>query len=105
MSATGPTGSAIRAADPTEAGESGYTVTSTNELDSMDVAQHAQVHRTQNTGQPLSGADSVVAMGHPSGTSKALTPLASEISTARMAMNRTRRIRSIVYRPRIRCGS
>jgi len=60
---------------------------------SIAAAQHAQVHRTQNAGQPLSGADSIVPIGHVSGISSELTPLASAMSTASTAMNNTRRIR------------
>jgi hypothetical protein len=51
------------------------------------------VHRTQNAGQPLSGADSLVPIGHASGTSSELRPLASAMSTASTAMDKTRRIR------------
>jgi hypothetical protein len=44
---------------------------------SIAAAQQAHVHRTQNAGQPLSGADSFVPIGHVSGTRNALKPLAS----------------------------
>jgi hypothetical protein len=53
---------------------------------SIAAAQHAHVHRTQNAGQPLSGADSVVPIRHGSDKKTALAPLASAIrstSTAR----------------------
>jgi hypothetical protein len=60
---------------------------------SIAAAQQAHVHRTQNAGQPLSGADSLVPSGHVSGTSSELRPLASAMSTASTAMNNTRRIR------------
>src|SRR5215831_13545080 len=59
---------------------------------SIDAAQQAHVHRTQNAGQPLSGADSVAPIGQLSGTISELTPLASPMSTASTAMNNTRRI-------------
>jgi hypothetical protein len=60
-------------------------------------AQHAHEQRTQNAGQPLSGLDSFVPTPQVSGTTSELTPLASAISRARSAMNRARRIRSMVY--------
>jgi hypothetical protein len=62
----------------------------------IDAAQHAHVHRTQNAGQPLSGADSLVPIGHVSGTTSELTPLASAISRAGSATNSARCIRPIV---------
>jgi hypothetical protein len=61
---------------------------------SIDAAQQAHVHRTQNAGQPLSGADSFVPIGHLSGTTSELMPLASAKSTASTAMKNARRIRA-----------
>ena len=58
---------------------------------SIDAAQHAHVQRTQNAGQPLSGADSLVPIGQVSGTTSELRPLASAISTMSTAMNNARR--------------
>jgi len=58
---------------------------------SIGAAQQAQVHRTQNAGQPLSGADSVVPIAQLSGTTSELRPLASDMSTASTAMNNARR--------------
>jgi hypothetical protein len=57
---------------------------------SIDAAQQAHVHRTQNAGQPLSGADSVVPIGHVSGTRSELRPLASAMSTASTVMRNAR---------------
>jgi hypothetical protein len=68
------------------------TVVSGGVVCSIGAAQQVQVHRTQNAGQPLSGADSLVPIGQVSGTSRELTPLASAISTASTAMNSVRRI-------------
>jgi hypothetical protein len=62
---------------------------------SIDAAQQAHVHLTQNAGQPLSGPDSLASIGHCSGTSSELRPLASAMSTASTAMNNTRRTFSI----------
>src|SRR4029079_6886054 len=59
---------------------------------SIDPAQQAHVHRTQNAGQPLSGADSIAPIGHVSGTRSELTPLASAMSTASTAMKNARRM-------------
>ena len=59
---------------------------------SIDAAQQAHVHRTQNAGQPLSGAVSPVPIGQLSGTTRELTPLASDISNASMAMKTARRM-------------
>ena len=66
---------------------------------SIDAAQHAQVQRTQNAGQPLSGADSLVPIGQVSGTTSELRPLASAINTMSTAMNNARCTGSIVYQP------
>jgi len=61
---------------------------------SIDAAQQAHVHRTQNAGQPPSGADSLGPIGHVSGTRSEVTPLASAMSTASTAMNNARRMRT-----------
>jgi hypothetical protein len=61
---------------------------------SIDAAQQAHVHRTQNAGQPLSGADSLVPIGQVSGTTSEMRPLASVRSTARTARNSARRIQA-----------
>jgi hypothetical protein len=73
-------------------GGSAVTVVSGGAVCSIDAAQQAHVHRTQNAGQPLSGTDSVVPIGQLSGTTSELTPLASEMSTASTAMNNARRM-------------
>ncbi len=52
---------------------------------SIEAAQQAHVHRTQNAGQPLSGADSLVPIGQLSGTTSELRPLASDMSMASTA--------------------
>jgi hypothetical protein len=59
---------------------------------SIDAAQQAHVHRTQNAGQPLSDSDSLTPIGQVSGTRSELRPLASEMSTASTATNNARRI-------------
>jgi hypothetical protein len=59
---------------------------------SIDAAQQAHVHRTQNAGQPPSGADSFVPIGQVSGTKRELTPLASARSTASTAIKNARRM-------------
>lgn len=69
---------------------------------SIDEAQQAHVHRTQKAGQPLSGADSLASIGHVSGTSSELKPLASDIRTATTAINKARASRSIYQSARSR---
>jgi hypothetical protein len=61
---------------------------------SIAAVQQAHVHRTQNAGQPLSGADSLVPIGQLSGTTSELRPLASDMSTASMTMNNARRMQA-----------
>ena len=61
---------------------------------STDAAQQAHVHRTQNAGQPLSGADSLVPIGQLSGTTSELRPLASDITTASTASNNALRMQA-----------
>jgi hypothetical protein len=92
MSAWSPTRSAGEDGNATGSGGSAATVVSGGVVCSIDAAQHAHVHRTQNAGQPLSGADSLVPIGQLSGTTRELMPLASDMSTASTAMNNTRDI-------------
>jgi hypothetical protein len=92
MSAWPPTGSAGGDGDATGSGGSEASLVSGGVVCSIDAAQQAHVHRTQNAGQPLSGADSLVPIGQLSGTIKELMPLASAMSTASRAMNNTRHI-------------
>ena len=61
----------------------------------IDAAQQAHVHRTQNAGQPVSGVDSLVPIGQVSGTTSELMPLASAISTASTEIRRALRISAI----------
>ena len=86
MSARLPVGSALEDGSVNPRSRTGATVVSGAVECSIDAAQQAHVHRTQNAGQPLSGADSLVPIGHVSGTRSALTPLASPMSTASTAM-------------------
>jgi hypothetical protein len=92
MSAWSPTGSAGGDGNATGLGGRAATVVSGGVVCSIDAAQQAHVHRTQNAGQPLSGGDSLVPIGQLSGTTRELMPLASDISTASTAMNNARRI-------------
>src|SRR5437879_2274661 len=75
-------------------GESAITVVSGGAMCSIEAAQQAQVHRTQNAGQPRSGADSVVPIAQLSGTTSELRPLASDMSTASTAINNARRMQA-----------
>jgi hypothetical protein len=75
---------------------SAATVVSGGAVCSIEAAQQPHVHRTQNAGQPLSGADSLVPIGHVSGTRSELRPLASAISTASTAMKNARRMPAII---------
>jgi len=93
MSAWLPVGSVLEAGIANGLGGMAATAMSGGEVCSIAAAQQAQVHRTQNPGQPLSGADSVVPIGHVSGTRSELRPLASAMSTASTATNKIRRIR------------
>jgi len=63
----------------------------TSDALSTDEAQHAHVQRTQNAGQPVSGADSSTPIGQVSGMISELTPLASDIRRANVAMMSARR--------------
>jgi hypothetical protein len=92
MSARLPAGSAFEDGSVNGRGGAGVTDVSGGVACSIDAPQQAHVHRTQNAGQPLSGADSLVPIGHVSGTRSELTPLASAMSTASTAMNNTRRM-------------
>ena len=58
---------------------------------STDDVQQAHAQRTQNAGQPVSGADSSTPMGQVSGITSALMPLASEIKRVSAAMKIARR--------------
>ena len=93
MSTRLPVGSALEDGSVNERGAAGATDVSGGMEGSIDAAQQAHVHRTQNAGQPLSGADSLVPIGHVSGTRSELRPLASAMSTASTASNKIRRIR------------
>src|SRR5262245_62515953 len=93
MSAWLPVGSVLEAGSANGRGGTAATAISGGVVCSIAAAQQAHVHRTQNAGQPLSGADSFVAIGHVSGTRGEPRPLASAMSTASTAMNNTRRIR------------
>jgi len=75
-------------------GGSAATVVSGGAMCSTEAAQQAHVHRTQNAGQPLSGADSLVPIGQLSGTTSELRPLASDMSTASTAMNNAQRMQA-----------
>jgi hypothetical protein len=57
---------------------------------SIDAAQHGHAHLTQNAGQPLSGADSLVPIAQVSGTMSEVTPLASHTRNTRTAMKSAR---------------
>jgi hypothetical protein len=92
MSASLPVGSVLEAGSANALRGTAATVTSGGAVCSTAAAQQAQVHRTQNAGQPPSGADSLVPIGHVSGTRSELKPLASAMSTASAAMNNTRPI-------------
>jgi hypothetical protein len=92
MSARLPIGSALEDGSVHARGGTGATDVSGGVECSTDAAQQAHVHRTQNAGQPLSGADSLVPIGHVSGTRSELTPLASATSTASTAMRNARRM-------------
>src|SRR3954466_11229285 len=87
-----PAGNGAGDASATGRGGSVATVVSGGAVCSTEAAQQAHVHRTQNAGQPLSGADSVVPIGQVSGTRSELTPLASTMSRASTAMRNARRI-------------
>ena len=92
MSARLPAGRALEDGSVNARGGTGATAVSGGVECSIDAAQQAHVHRTQNAGQPLSGADSLVPIGHVSGTRSELTPLASAMSTASTAMKNARRM-------------
>jgi hypothetical protein len=62
-------------------------------VETTDDTQQLHVQRTQNAGQPLSGAESFAPIAQLSGTSSELSPLASDIKTVSTAMNSARRIR------------
>ena len=84
-----PVGSACEDGTAKADGGPGATAVSGGAEWSIDAAQQAHVHRTQDAGQPLSGADSLVPIGHVSGTRSDAMPLASAMSTA---MNTARRM-------------
>src|SRR5436190_21559564 len=92
MSAWLPAGNGRDDRSASAIGGSPTTVVSAGMVCSIDAAQQAHVHRTQNAGQPLSGADSLVPIGQVSGTRSELTPLASATSTASTAAKNARRI-------------
>ena len=92
MSAWFPVGSALEDGSVNARAGAGTTAVSQGVGCSIDAAQQAHVHRTQNAGQPLSGADSIVPIGQVSGTRSELTPLASAMSTASTAMKNARRM-------------
>src|SRR5690348_1872361 len=92
MSAWLPAGSGLDDGSANVIAGSPTTMVSGGVACSIDAAQQAQVQRTQNAGQPLSGADSVVPIGQLSGTRSELTPLASARSTASTARKNARRI-------------
>src|SRR5262245_19709186 len=93
MSAWLPVGSVLGARSANGPGGTAATAMSGGVVCSIAAAQQPHVHRTQNAGQPLSGVDSLVPIGHVSGTRSELRPLASAISTASTTMNNDRRIR------------
>lgn len=93
MSASLPVGSIVEAGRANRLDGIAATAMSGGAVCSIAAAQQAHVHRTQNARQPLSGADSLVPIGHVSGTRSELRPLASAMSTASTATNKTRRIR------------
>ena len=76
---------------------SGTTATASGGIGTTGYAQQAQLHRTQNAGQPVSEPDSVAPTEHGSRTTSAVMPLASVMSTAKIAMKRARRTVSMVY--------
>ena len=63
MSAWVPVGSACEDGTAKADGGPGATAVSGGAEWSIDAAQQAHVHRTQDAGQPLSGADSLVPIG------------------------------------------
>src|SRR4051812_29396360 len=87
-----PAGNGAGDASATGRGRSVATVVSGGAVCSTEAAQQAHVHRRQNAGQPLSGADSVVPIAQVSGTTSEVTPLASAMSTASTAIRNARRI-------------
>src|SRR6476620_5710394 len=92
MSARLPVGRALEDGSVNARFGTGTTAMSGGGEYSIGAAQQAHVQRTQNAGQPLSGADSPAPIGHVSGTRSELTPVASVRSTASTAMNNARRI-------------
>jgi hypothetical protein len=92
MSAWLPVGSASEDGISSANGGTGATAVSGGAEWSIDAAQQAHVHRTQNAGQPLSGVASLVPIGHVSGTTSDVMPLASAMSTASTAMRNARRM-------------
>ena len=100
MSARSPAGSASRDANATGSGGTGATAVSQGDVCSIDAAQQAQVQRTQNAGQPLSGTDSLAAIAQGSCMSSELSPLASPTKTTSSATKSDRRIDLQVYHAR-----
>lgn len=97
MSSGTPEGSALCPGDERLTGGSNPPATPTGIIGTTGDAQHPHVHRTQNAGQPLSGPDSLVPTPQFSGTTSAVTPLASANNRAKSTMRNARRIRSMVY--------
>jgi len=100
MSNGTPAGTASGVAVGRFFGESNAVAIVIGSIGTTGEAQQAQVQRTQNAGQPLSGPDSSAPTAQVSGNTSELTPLASAISSARSAMKRPRGIRPNVYHVR-----
>src|SRR6185295_18047751 len=94
MSTRLPVGNALEGGSVNAPSGTGAAAVSGGVECSIAAAQQAHVHRTQNAGQPLSGADSLEPIGQVSGTTSEMSPLASARSTASTARNSARRIQA-----------
>src|SRR6476659_9142991 len=92
MSARLPVGSALEDGSVNGRNGTGATKASGGVECSIDAAQQAHVHRTQNAGQPLSGVDSLAPIGQVSGTRSDVMPLTSAKSPASTAMKNAQRM-------------
>jgi hypothetical protein len=90
MSATRPVGIEPECDRATTVNGSIRTAIAAGGWISIDAAQHGHAHLTQNAGQPLSGADSLVPIAQVSGTKSEVTPLASHTRNTRTAMKSAR---------------
>src|SRR6188472_55355 len=86
MSGDVPLGSRSRVGPAITIGASTAPASTTRALCTTEEAQHPHVHRTQNTGQPVSGDDSLTPTAQVSGTNSELKPLASVTRRASTAI-------------------